>query len=69
MPMALVSLLDRDRQWFKSRVGLDVSKTPRRIAFCDHVIRGSGVMVVHDAQRDPRFADNPLVTGDPRIRF
>ena len=69
MPMAMVSLVDRDRQWFKSRVGLDVSETPRCIAFCDHVICGSGVMVVPDAQRDPRFADNPLVTGDPHIRF
>ncbi len=69
MPMAMVSLVDRDRQWFKSRVGLDVSETPRCIAFCDHVIRGRDVMVVHDAQRDSRFADIPLVTGDPRIRF
>ena len=69
MPIAMVSLVDRDRQWFKSRVGLDVSETPRCISFCDHVIRGSGVMVVPDAQRDPRFADNPLVTGDPHIRF
>jgi diguanylate cyclase (GGDEF)-like protein/PAS domain S-box-containing protein len=68
-PMALVSLLDRDRQWFKSRVGVDTAETPRCIAFCDHTIRGAGVLVVNDARQDPRFADNPLVTGAPHIRF
>ena len=68
-PVALVSLLDRDRQWFKSRVGLDVCSTPRDMAFCDHAIRQDSVMVVEDASRDPRFANNALVTGDPFIRF
>lgn len=68
-PIALVSLVDQDRQWFKARVGLDLRETPREYAFCDHAIRGEGVMVVPDATRDPRFAHHPLVTGDPNIRF
>lgn len=69
VPIALVSLVDEERQWFKSRVGLDVSETPRAHAFCDHAIRGDGPMVVKDATGDPRFVDNPLVTGEPGIRF
>ncbi|WP_161595920.1 ATP-binding protein [Flavisphingopyxis soli] len=68
-PSAFVSLVDRDRQWFKARVGVDPSETPRNIAFCDHAIRGDAVMIVPDTARDPRFADNPLVTGDPFVRF
>ncbi|PXA86145.1 hybrid sensor histidine kinase/response regulator [Nostoc sp. 3335mG] len=68
-PIALVSLIDAERQWFKARAGLDVAETPRSMAFCDHAIRGDGVLVTLDASRDPRFADNPLVTGDPFIRF
>ncbi len=68
-PTALISLLDADRQWFKARIGLDVCETPRSVAFCDHAIRGDDVMVVLDATQDARFADNPLVTGDPFIRF
>jgi len=69
-PVALVSLVDEDRQWFKARVGLPQQQTSRTISFCDHAIRKpEEVMVVPDATRDPRFADNPLVTTDPGIRF
>jgi signal transduction histidine kinase len=68
-PVALVSLVDECRQWFKSRVGLDVEETPRDLAFCAHTIRGADVLVVPDARADPRFAVNPLVTGRPGIRF
>ena len=70
VPIALVSLIDRDRQWFKARVGLETSQTPRSMAFCDHAIRTPGaLMEVEDALQDPRFSDNPLVVGDPNIRF
>ncbi len=70
-PIALVSLVDTDRQWFKSCVGLDVHETERGWAFCDHAIRlgAHAVMVVEDATLDARFKDNPLVTGAPHIRF
>ena len=68
-PIALVSLVDTDRQWFKSCVGLDVRETSRDVAFCDHAIRTAGVMVVLDATQDSRFAANPLVTGELGIRF
>lgn len=68
-PIALISLIDEERQWFKSNLGLDLSQTPRDIAFCDHAIRQKGPMVVTDATIDPRFAENPLVTGEPKIRF
>ncbi|MDB5294088.1 MAG: multi-sensor hybrid histidine kinase, partial [Phycisphaerales bacterium] len=68
-PISLVSLVDADRQWFKSRVGLDVAETPRDLAFCGHAILGQDLFVVPDAARDDRFADNPLVAGDPHVRF
>ena len=68
-PIALISLVDAQRQWFKSRFGLDVSQTPREISFCTHTIEGQGLFEINDAQQDPRFQHNPLVTGAPNIRF
>ena len=68
-PIALVSLVDADRQWFKSRQGLDAEETSRDISFCGHAILDDKIMVVNDAETDQRFCDNPLVCGDPGIRF
>lgn len=69
-PIALISLVDGTKQWFRSRVGLAATHTPREDAFCAVAIRTPEVpMVVRDAAADPRFKDNPLVIGDPRIRF
>lgn len=70
VPIALVSLVDETRQWFKSHHGLDATETPREFAFCAHVVADDGApLVVPDAHADARFADNPLVTGEPRVRF
>jgi EAL domain-containing protein (putative c-di-GMP-specific phosphodiesterase class I)/GAF domain-containing protein len=69
VPIALVSLVDKDRQWFKSRLGIDATETTRDVAFCDYTIRAADVLVVEDAALDPRFVENPLVTGEPLIRF
>ena len=69
MPVALVSLVDQNRQWFKARYGIDATETPRDIAFCAHAILDNDVMVIRDATQDPRFAQNPLVTEAPDIRF
>jgi diguanylate cyclase (GGDEF)-like protein/PAS domain S-box-containing protein len=68
-PTALVSLIDRDRQWFKSRVGMQLQETPRSAAICDTAIRGEAVLVVPDAKADARFATGALVAGGPGIRF
>jgi len=68
-PTALVSLVDINRQWFKSRVGMEVQETPRSMAFCAYTIKGKEVMLVEDTHQDPTFRDNPLVTGPPYIRF
>lgn len=69
MPIAAVTLIDQDRQWFKSCVGLETRDVGRNFAFCAHAILGTEVMVVPDARVDPRFAEHPLVTGPPHIRF
>lgn len=69
VPIATISLVDANRQWFKNRHGLDACETPRNVAFCGHAILDRGVFYIPDAKADPRFADNPLVTAPPHIRF
>jgi len=68
-PICLLSLVDRDRTWFKSSVGMEAKEAPRETAFCAHAICQSGLFVVPDARADERFADNPAVTGEPAVRF
>ncbi|MEK1906470.1 MAG: sensor domain-containing diguanylate cyclase [Pseudomonas sp.] len=65
----LISLIDRDRQWFKARIGLEAIETSRDVSFCGHAVAARSPLVVEDATQDPRFTDNPLVTGAPCIRF
>lgn len=69
VPIALVSLVDERRQWFKSRVGLSATQTSRAVSFCGHAIHSEDLFVVEDARRDLRFADNPLVVGEPHVCF
>jgi GAF domain-containing protein len=69
VPIALISLVDTDRQWFKSKVGIHVDETSRDISFCAHAILGEDIMIIKDALNDQRFDDNPLVTCAPNIRF
>jgi anti-sigma regulatory factor (Ser/Thr protein kinase) len=68
-PMSLITLVDADRQWFKSRVGVSVAETSRAVSFCAHAINQRELFIVPDATADARLRDNPLVTGDPHIRF
>lgn len=69
VPIALISLVDENRQWFKACIGLDVKETGRDVSFCGHTILGNDVFIIEDATKDERFADNPLVTSEPNIRF
>src|SRR3954470_6396054 len=68
-PIALISLIDEDRQWFKSKVGITVNETSRDISFCARAIQQDDLFIIPDATKDLRFANNPLVTSDPKIRF
>lgn len=68
-PIALISLVDENRQWFKSKVGITLNETSREVSFCAHAIKQSDLFIVPDATLDPRFSNSPLVTSDPKIRF
>jgi GAF domain-containing protein len=68
-PVALISLVDEDRQWFKAKIGLTVNETSRDVSFCAHAIKQEDLFIIPDATKDARFAKNPLVISDPKIRF
>lgn len=69
VPISLMTLVDKDRQWFKSKVGMEKQETPRDWSFCTHAIKENTPLIIEDAFQDKRFINNPLVTGDPKIRF
>jgi GAF domain-containing protein len=68
-PVALISLVDENRQWFKASLGVNISETPRDVSFCGHAILGEDIFEISDARKDGRFRDNPLVTCEPHVRF
>ena len=68
-PIALISLVDENRQWFKAKIGIEAEETPRSISFCTHAVHEGRTLVVSDATEDDRFKNNPLITGSPLIRF
>ena len=69
VPISLMTLVDKEKQWFKSKVGLEINETKRDWSFCTHAIQENSPLIIQDALQDKRFINNPLVTGDPKIRF
>lgn len=69
VPMSMVSILDSDREWFKSCVGLDTKEGERAVSFCGHALLAKNIFIIEDTLKDPRFVDNPMVMGSPFIRF